>query len=120
MRYAFTAIFALQIVFSPVCMTQIHAQQASSDTVMSMAGHDHAAHHGTSQQKPCDQDGDCFSRSSLQSALSPDQQLPLFAAAALPVAPLSLTTLAASTAPLAPPEDPPPVALRTETIVLLQ
>jgi|GEM_PF-3570132 len=127
MRYAFTLLFALQIILSPVCMTQMaRAQEASPDTGISMSGHDHAtqmmnhAAHGTSQQKPCDQDGDCFSRASLQSALSPDQQLPLFAVAALPITPLTLANLSDAASPLPSPEDPPPIVTNTQTVVLLQ
>lgn len=127
MKLVLPVIFALQIALSPLCMTQMaRAEEMSSpDATMSMAGSEHAMHsmnhadHGDPQKWPCGQKGDCFSQSSLQSAPSPDLELPMFVAAALPVPIATLTGLVTDAALLPPPEDPPPISIGTETVVLL-
>lgn len=127
MRPILLTIFALQIALSPLCMTQMaRAEESSSpETMMSMAGNDHAAHpmdhtdHGDPQKWPCGQ-GHCFSESASQAALTPDLELPASAAAALPVPIATLTGLAAAMALLPPPEDPPPIVVHIQTVVLRQ
>ncbi|MDD5103717.1 MAG: hypothetical protein PHX93_04935 [Candidatus Peribacteraceae bacterium] len=127
MRYVLPVLIALQIAFSPVCMTQM--TEAASPTHMNvpMAQMDHTehAHHmaDSAQSSPPDSfpcgHGHCFSASALESALAPNMEMPATVAAVLP----SLCTIQDFTfvsAPLFTPEEPPPIVSSVETVVLLQ
>lgn len=130
MRYVLPILIALQIAFSPLCMTQMAEAQAlaNTDIPMSMASSmdqaehaHHMANHTQSQLPdplPCGH-GHCFSESGLESAPAPDLELPATVAAILPT-PITFLEISSDRFTLTPPEDPPPIGSYIETVVLRQ
>jgi len=129
MRYVLPILIALQIAFSPICMTQMTeaASSANTDIPMSMAQMDHAEHarhmadsaqSHNPERLPCGH-GHCFSESALESALAPNMELPATVAAVLPT-PITFLEISTNRYTLTPPEEPPPIASSVETVVLRQ
>ncbi|MDD4286758.1 MAG: hypothetical protein PHO20_01320 [Candidatus Peribacteraceae bacterium] len=127
MCYVLPILIALQIAMSPLCMTQMVQAQVSAGTDRSMVHMDRTQHmhHRTdaAQSSPVDPlpcgHGHCFSESGLESALAPDLELPATVAAMLPT-PCTIDEIPGDYRPLPQPEEPPPIVLSVETVVLLQ